>query len=253
MTNTPRSAGKADPANSLPDADGPSLAPAMPSSVPAGQSVDPAEQTLGEEIANALTHGLSAIAAIVGLVWLVVLASSGGDPWRIVTLSIFGACLVILYAASTLYHALRPGRAKQAFRVIDHAAIYLLIAGSYTPFMLVSIRGPWGWSLFGVVWGLAIFGTIYKIICIDKWPAVSVTVYVVMGWLAIIAIKPLLAMLPGGGLAWLVAGGLAYSLGIIFYVWEKLPFNHAIWHGFVSAGSICHFLAVLWYVLPVAV
>lgn len=213
-------------------------------------SVDHARQTLAEEIANAITHGLSAIAAVAGLVMLIAFASSGGDPWRIVTFSIFGSCLVILYAASTCYHAVRPGPLKRTLRVLDHSAIYLLIAGSYTPFMLVCLRGPWGWSLFGIVWLLAIIGTIYKLFFIEKWPWVSVSLYIGMGWLAIVAIKPMLDSMPGGALAWLIAGGLAYTVGVAFFVWERLPFNHAIWHGFVSAGSVCHFLAVLWYVLP---
>lgn len=212
---------------------------------------NPEVQTLGEEIANAITHGLTAIAAVAGLVVLIVFAAGGGDPWRIVTFSIFGACLVILYAASTCYHAVRPGPLKNALRVLDHSAIYLLIAGSYTPFMLVSLRGPWGWSILGVVWALAIVGTIYKLLCIGKWPLFSVGLYIGMGWLAIIAIKPMLDHMPGGALAWLIAGGLAYTVGVIFYIWESLPYNHAIWHGFVSAGSVCHFLAVLWYVLPI--
>ncbi len=186
-------------------------------------SIDHSQQTPGEEIANAITHGLSAIAAVVGLFVLVVYAYSGGDPWRIVTFSIFGTCLVILYAASTCYHCVRPGPLKQTLRVLDHAAIYLLIAGSYTPFMLVSLRGPWGWSLIVVVWLLAIIGTIYKCMCIEKWPAFSVGLYIVMGWLAIVAVKPMLDHMPGGALAWLIAGGLAYTVGVIFYVWERLP------------------------------
>lgn len=213
---------------------------------------DPQLQSWGEELANVITHGLSAIAAVAGLVVLVMFAAMEGDVWRVVTFSIFGSCLVVLYAASACYHAVRPGPLKQALRVVDHAAIYLLIAGSYTPFMLVTLRGPWGWSLFGVVWGLAIIGTVYKILCLEKWPAFSVGLYVLMGWLAIIAIKPMLASLPTGGLAWLVAGGIVYTVGVIFFVWERLPYNHAIWHGFVSAGSVCHFIAVLWYVLPTA-
>lgn len=219
---------------------------------PAEQPIDHAQQSLGEEIANAITHGLTAIAAIAGLIVLIVFAASGGDPWRIVTFSIFGTCLVILYAASTCYHAVRPGPLKNTLRVLDHSAIYLLIAGSYTPFMLVSMRGPMGWTLFGIVWALAVIGTIYKVICIDKWPLVSLGFYLVMGWLAIFAIGPLLQTMPGGGVFWLIAGGAAYTVGIVFFVWEKLPFNHAIWHGFVSAGSVCHFFAVLWYVLPMA-
>jgi hemolysin III len=214
-------------------------------------SLDHGQQTLAEEIANAVTHGLSAIAAVVGLVVLVVYAASEGDPWRVVTFSIFGACLVILYAASTCYHAVRPGPLKRTLRVLDHSAIYLLIAGSYTPFMLVCLRGPWGWSIICTVWALAIVGTVYKLLCLEKWPAFSVGLYIAMGWLAIVAIKPMLELMPGGALIWLVAGGVAYTVGVIFYVWERLPFNHAIWHGFVSAGSVCHFLAVLWYVLPV--
>ena len=205
---------------------------------------------VGEEIANSLTHGVGALLAVGGSVVLVTLAAMRGDVWHVVSCSIFGGAMVVLYTASTLYHSVTTPRAKSALRVLDHAAIFLLIAGTYTPFTLVSLRGPWGWALFWTVWGLAAAGVILEIAFPRRWPALSLTLYVAMGWVVVVAVKPLLAILPTGGLVLLVLGGLAYTLGIIFYAWKKLPYGHAIWHLFVLAGTILHFFAVLFYVVP---
>jgi hemolysin III len=205
----------------------------------------------GEELASAITHGLGALLSIAGLVLLVVFASLEGNAWHIVSFSIFGTCLVLLYTASTLYHSFRSARVKHVFRIMDHAAIYLLIAGTYTPFTLTLLRGGWGWSLFGVIWGLCIAGIVFKVFFIKRFNVLSTIVYLLMGWMIVVAAKPLLEHLPAGGLYWLLAGGVAYSLGTVFYLWEKLPFHHAVWHLFVLTGSICHFFAVLLYLLPV--
>ena len=201
-----------------------------------------------EELANAISHGIGIALGITGLVLLVVRAALYGDTWQVVSFSVYGTSLILLYLASTLYHGVQHQRAKEILRIFDHAAIYLLIAGSYTPFLLVSLRGPWGWSLFGVIWGLAVTGIIFKLIFGPKYEIVSTIFYLLMGWVVVIAIKPLIAALPPAGLAWLIAGGLAYTLGVIFFAWEKLPFHHAIWHGFVLLGSIFHFFAIFLHV-----
>ena len=205
-----------------------------------------------EELANTITHGIGVGFSITGLVLLVVRAALYGNAWQVVSFSIYGASLILLYLASTLYHGFRSPRIKEILRIFDHSAIYLLIAGTYTPFLLVTLRGPWGWSLFGTIWGLAIMGITFKLIFGPKYDILSTIFYLLMGWVVIIAIKPLLAALPMAGLAWLGAGGLAYSLGVIFYAWEKLPYNHAIWHGFVLTGSLFHFFAVFFHIAPVA-
>ncbi|HNR31600.1 MAG TPA: hemolysin III family protein [Candidatus Hydrogenedentes bacterium] len=201
--------------------------------------------TLAEEIANAVTHGVGVVFAVVALVLLVVYASFGGDAWRIVSASIFGSALVLLYLASTLYHALPQPSIKRIMRVFDHGAIYVLIAGTYTPFLLGDMRGPWGWVLFGVLWGAAVAGIIFKFFCIGRFDFVATLLYVAMGWTAIVAIKPALTMLPPGALVLLLIGGLLYTSGVVFYLWDRLPYNHAIWHLFVLGGSALHFAAVL--------
>ncbi|MCF7809191.1 MAG: hemolysin III family protein [Candidatus Marinimicrobia bacterium] len=206
-----------------------------------------------EEVANTITHAIGVGLSIAGLVLLVVRAALYGDIWQVVSFSIYGTSLILLYLASTLYHGIRSKRIKQIFRILDHSAIYLLIAGTYTPFVLVTLRGPWGWTLFGIIWGLAFLGITFKITLGTKYEFVSTAFYVAMGWVVIIAIKPLIAALPLTGLMWLVAGGLAYTGGVVFYVWEKLPFNHAIWHGFVLAGSLLHFFTVWLYLTPAAI
>ncbi len=194
------------------------------------------------------SHALGAVMAVAALVVMVVVAL--GDPWRVVAAAVFGTTLVLLYGASTIYHAFTCPRLKPFLQIIDHAAIYLLIAGSYTPLTLVAMRGPWGWTLFGIVWFLAVLGIVVKAVMRGKREAWwSTALYLVMGWLVVIAIRPLIAALPPEGLAWLVAGGLCYTLGIVFFAWQRLRFNHAIWHGFVIAGSACHVVATTLYIL----
>jgi hemolysin III len=204
----------------------------------------------GEELANSLTHGVGAVLAVGGLALLVTLAAIRGDAWHVVACSIYGAAMVVLYTASTLYHAISRPRAKRALQVLDHAAIFLLIAGTYTPFTLVTLRGPWGWSLFGTVWGLAIAGIVLEVVFRNRWRAGSLVLYVAMGWVVVVAVRPVLAALPPGGLVLLVLGGLAYTGGLVFYAWRRLPYGHAVWHLFVIAGTALHFLAILRYVVP---
>lgn len=203
--------------------------------------------SLGEEIANSITHGIGAALSIAALVLLVVFAALRGDAWRVVSFSIFGSSLFILYLTSTLYHSFTNQRVKRIFRVLDHSMIFILIAGSYTPITLTVLRGPWGWTLFGLIWGLAIFGIVMKIAFFDRFNALSVVLYILMGWLAVIALKPLLSVAPLGLMIWMGIGGLSYTLGVIFYAWERLPFNHAIWHLFVLGGSISHFFGMLFH------
>jgi len=203
-----------------------------------------------EELANRLTHGAGALLSVVGLVLMVVFSTLHGTAWHIVSSAVFGATLVLLYSASTAYHSMRGQRWRALLQKFDHAAIFLLIAGTYTPFVLGPLRGPWGWSLFGVIWGLAIVGVVLKFWFAGRFDVLSTLVYLAMGWLVLIAAKPLFAALPTGGIWLLVAGGLCYSLGTIFYLWERLPFNHAIWHVWVLGGSICHWAAVFAYVVP---
>jgi len=209
------------------------------------------KQSLVEGIANSATHGIGFLLSIAGLVVLVVSAKIYGDPWRVVSFSIYGGSLIILYGASTLYHSFLSGRINYIFKVIDHSAIYLLIAGSYTPFMLVSLRGAWGWSFFGIIWGLALAGIMLKVFFVNRFLVLSPISYLAMGWFALIAIYPIAKKVPPGGISWLVIGGILYSLGVAFHFWHKLPFHHAIWHLFVLGGSICHYFAILFYVLPV--
>jgi hemolysin III len=203
-----------------------------------------------EELANSLTHGLGLVLSVAGFGALLVLAVLRGSALQIVSCSVYGSTLVCLYAASTVYHSVRSRRFKRVLKILDHSSIYLLIAGTYTPFTLVILRGGWGWTLFGLVWGRSLFGILFKVWFVDHFKIVSPLVYIAMGWLVVIAFKPLLAMVPGGGIAWLLAGGLSYTIGVAFYAWHKLPYNHAIWHVFVLAGSVCHYVAVLLYVLP---
>ena len=202
----------------------------------------------GEEIANSVTHGMALLASIAGGIVLVATSVRRGDPWFVVSASIYAATLVLLYLSSTLYHALSKTRARHAFQVLDHSAIFLLIAGTYTPFALVSLRGPWGWTLSGVEWGLAIAGIVFKAVFGPRWPIVSTALYILMGWTAVIAFKPLVQHVRPEGLEWLVAGGLAYTLGVVFYARRGMRYSHTVWHLFVMAGSACHYLAVLWYV-----
>lgn len=197
---------------------------------------------------NSITHLVGAFLALTGSVLLIVLAARSGDPWRIVSFSIYGAMLLTLYLVSTLYHN-AVGRSKDVLRKFDHCAIYLLIAGSYTPFALVTLRGPWGWSLFGTVWGLALLGVLQEIWLARGARILSLAIYLLMGWLAIIAVVPLIDALSWNGFLWLAAGGLLYTLGIVFYATDhRLRHGHGVWHLFVLAGSACHYFAVLLYV-----
>ncbi len=201
----------------------------------------------GEEIANSITHGIGAFLSIAALSILVVFASQHKDAWRIVSFSIYGTTLFLLYLASTLYHAFTHEKVKKFFRLMDHSCIYLLIAGTYTPPTLIAMRGAWGWTLFVLIWTMAAAGMVFKAFNMEKYQIMSVVIYIIMGWLAIIAIKPMLAALPAGMFTWVLAGGLFYTFGIIFYAWEKIPYNHAIWHLFVLGGSITHFFGILIY------
>lgn len=203
-----------------------------------------------EEATNIITHAIGFFLGIAALVLMVVRASIHGDAWHIVGASIFGAGLVILYAASTIYHSVRGVKARKVFRVIDHASIYVLIAATYTPFALVTLNGWVGWTIFGIVWGLAVTGIVLKVFFTGRAEVLLTLMYVAMGWMIIFAAKPLVENLSAGGLTWLVAGGVAYTLGAIFYGINKLKYNHAIFHLFVLAGSICHFVTVYSYVLP---
>jgi len=205
----------------------------------------------GERL-NSISHLIGAALAVAGLVVLVVIAARQGDPWKIVSFSIYGTTLVLLYVFSTLYHSL-PGNAKNIFRKLDHNAIYLLIAGTYTPFVLVPLRGAWGWSLFGVIWGLAVLGIAMELVSGGSRKIVRIVIYLAMGWLVIIAARPLVQQLPGGALALMAAGGLLYSGGVVFYAADKrLEHAHGVWHVFVIAASAAHYLAVLLYVAPSA-
>ncbi len=203
------------------------------------------KQSTKEEIANAVTHGVGAGLAIAALVVLVVFAARISDTWKVVSFSIYGATMIILFLSSTLYHAFPQPYVKRFFRILDHSSIFLLIAGTYTPVTIGTMRGGWGWTLFGLIWGLTLVGIILKILAMRKLKWLSLVIYLLMGWIGIIAIKPLLACVPKSFLFWILAGGFFYSFGVIFYVSRKMPYHHAIWHLFVLAGCICHFMAML--------
>ena len=205
--------------------------------------------SLGEEIAHSLTHGAGLLLGIAALVLLVVAAVQSGSARATVAASIYGSTIVLLYAASTLYHALPRGRAKRVFSILDHSAIFLLIAGTYTPLTLVTLGGPWGWSLFGTIWGCAILGIVIEAVWRGRVRRPQLVLYLVMGWAAVVAIRPLMGSLPSGGLALIFAGGLAYTGGVVFYLWRGFRYHHAVWHVFVLAGSALHVLAVLYFVL----
>ena len=198
---------------------------------------------------NAWSHLVGAILAFAGAVWLLVMASLQGDVWKIVSMAIYGVTLVALYSASTVYHSVR-GRAKVIMQKVDHFSIYLLIAGSYTPFCLVTLRGPWGWTLFGIVWGLAVIGILQEIKPRSEARIMSIVIYAVMGWIVLVAVKPLIAALGTAGFTWLAAGGALYTIGIIFFAYDtRFRHWHGIWHLFVIAGSLLHFVAICFYVL----
>jgi hemolysin III len=202
---------------------------------------------MSEETANSISHGLGLILAVVALPVLVVSATRAGSAGFIVGVSVFGATMVLLYLASTLYHSLTHEAAKQLFRLFDHTAIFLLIAGTYTPFALGVLRGPWGWTLLVIVWTLAILGITLKLVAGHRHSRITIGLYVLMGWLAVVAIKPILALVPVPGILLILAGGIAYTGGLAFFAAHRLRYNHFIWHLFVLIGTACHFLAVLWY------
>ena len=207
------------------------------------------EYRLGDILANAITHGAGAAFALAGAVYLIV-ASTRGDAWLIVSCAIYGTTLVLVYLCSTLYHSLVRTRARHVFHVLDHASIYLLIAGTYTPFMLVSMRSRPGWTLLGIVWTLAVLGVVFKSLALGRFPAASATVYLLMGWCIVFSLRPLLHAVTWPGMIWLIAGGVAYTLGIVFFANDRLHYFHALWHLFVLAGSVAHYLAILFYVVP---
>lgn len=204
----------------------------------------------GEEIANAITHGIGAILSLAGLVILIVYASLHGTAWHVVSFTIFGVSMLLLYCSSTMLHALRPGKAKNVFEILDHASIYFFIAGTYTPITFIVIQGALGWTMFGIVWGLAIGGTIFKVFFVKKYLFTSTILYVAMGWLIVMGWGQISAALDTGGLVLLVTGGLLYTLGAVFYLWRGFTYHHAVWHLFVLAGSISLFFCILLYVLP---
>jgi hemolysin III len=205
-------------------------------------------QSFGEELANSISHGIGTVFALIAAPILIVTAFNAGDIYAIVGSSVFAASMIILYLSSTLYHALPFKRAKKAFQIVDHIAIFLFIAGTYTPFALGVLRGAWGWTIFGLVWSMALAGIMLKLIFGAKYPKISTAIYLSMGWLAIIAIMPLIDSVLPWGLFWIIAGGAAYTIGVIFFVLDtQLPYAHFIWHLFVLLGTICHFIAVLGY------
>lgn len=203
-------------------------------------------QSPGEELANSIVHGAALLASFVALPVLILRATASNDAAHIVGGAIFGTTVIMLYLSSTLYHAWRPGRTKHVFRIMDHSAIYLLIAGTYTPFMIGPLRGPWGWSLLSIIWTLAILGIVAKCTLGCRMPRLSTIVYLAMGWLIVIAMQPFLTHVSPAGIAWLVAGGLCYTAGVVFYVSDqRIRYAHALWHVFVAAGTTFHFIAVL--------
>lgn len=208
--------------------------------------------SLKEEVFNAISHGIGALMSISALVLLVVFSAIKGDAWHIVSTAIYGTTLIILYFSSTLYHAIQKKKAKSVFEIFDHASIYLLIAGTYTPFALVTLRGAVGWTIFGVIWALAVFGVLFKIFFIKKFNFLATIIYILMGWLIVFAFGPLMKNLNGNGLALLVWGGIAYTAGTFFYLYRKFKYHHLIWHFFVLAGSILHFFCIFFYVIPLA-
>ena len=214
-------------------------------------SYRPANYTLGEEIAHAVSHGIGAVLGIAGLAVLIATAAErGAGAWQVVPCVIYGVAMVLLLTTSTLYHSIRNPRLKRVFRVLDHEMIFLMIAGSYTPILLITLRGTLGWTLFGIVWGIAAAGMVFQGFFTGRFKGASTGLYVLMGWIVVVALKPLLEHMSAAGMGWLVAGGLCYTLGAIIYMFKRVPYHHAAWHLMVLAGSICNYFAILWYVLP---
>jgi hemolysin III len=224
--------------------------PAIETAIPVPAAPHMRGYSRGEEIANWVTHGIGLAASIVGLTLLVVYSSLRGNAWHVVSFTVFGLTLLILYTVSTIYHARRSGRAKALLRKLDHVAIFLLIAGTFTPFLLTHLRGPWGWTLFGVIWGLCGAGAVFQLFFGERYRLASTLAYLFVGWLIVVAIQPMITLVPPGGLWLLLAGGLCYAAGAVFHFWRRLRYHHAVWHGFVLGGSTCHYLAVLLFLLP---
>jgi hemolysin III len=208
------------------------------------------EYTLGEEIANSVTHGVGALLSLIGTAILLYRAARNGTTLHVVSFAVYGSCLFLLHLSSTLYHALRPPRAKRVFRVFDHCSIYLLIAGTYTPFLLLSLWGRWGLTLLIAIWTLAIAGIVFKSLFIGRLQKASVLLYVLMGWMIVVAAREAWVRVPHAAIGFVAAGGLFYTLGVAFYAWKSLPYNHAVWHLFVLGGSVCHYAAILLYLMP---
>ena len=206
-----------------------------------------------EEFLNAITHGIGAVLAVVGFVALIIEAYLNGGKWHLVSFLIYGISLILLYVASTLYHSFKNEKIKGYLKIFDHSAIYLLIAGNYTPFVLVPLHGVLGWSIFGIVWGMALIGIVFKLFFAKRFKFISTICYLIMGWFAVVMIKPLLASLPIGAIYWLLVGGVFYTIGSVFYLMKRIPYNHVIWHLFVLAGSSAHFVAVLGYLTNIKV
>lgn len=206
--------------------------------------------TKKEEVVNAITHGIGVLLSIVALVFLIISSAKQGSPWLIVISVIYGISMLLLYVASTLVHSFPEGKAKDIFEIFDHSAIYIFIAGTYTPIMLLVIQGTLGWTLLGIVWGVAVLGVIFKAFFVKKFLFISTILYIAMGWLIILAWGPLTATMPATGIQLLIAGGLFYTFGAVFYVWRAFPFHHAVWHIFVLAGSVSHFFVILFYIIP---
>lgn len=206
--------------------------------------------TLGEEIANSVTHGVGVVLAIIGLAVMTAFAARNGNAWHVTASAVFGATLIFCFTTSTLYHSIPLEKVKRVLRTLDHSAIFLLIAGTYTPFMLLGVPGPWGWGILATVWTLAVTGIVLRLVLRGRLHGLVVATYLAMGWLVVIATKPLIDTVGLGGLSLLAAGGLAYTVGVIFYKWRRLPYSHAIWHGFVLLGGGLHYFAVLFYLIP---
>lgn len=214
-------------------------------------SYQPSKYSAGEEIVHAVTHGLGAVLALAGLAVLTVAAATrGGGAGAVVPCAIYGVAMVLMFTTSTLYHGFPWPRVKRVFRVLDHEMIFLMIAGSYTPFVLITLRGALGWTLFGIVWGIAAAGLVFQGFFTGRFKKATTALYLLMGWLIVFALKPLLDQMSAAGIRWLVAGGLCYTLGAGVYLFKKVPYHHAVWHLMVLAGSACHYFAILWHVLP---
>jgi len=208
------------------------------------------EYTVLEELLHAVSHGIGVLLSIAGLTWMLYLSISADDPWRIAASIVYGATLILLFLSSTIYHSMHASRHREAFKLLDHCAIYLLIAGTYTPFLLVAMRSDTGWWLFGAIWALATAGIVKKLWFRHRFPRLALASYLAMGWLIVVAAPQLASAIGPNGMVWLFAGGISYSVGAIFYALDRVPFNHAVWHVFVLGGGVCHFLSVVWHVLP---